>query len=77
MVLHAVGDAMGYHGGRWEFCASTSRILLELNELTSGAGILALDCSNWKVSDDTVEHLATADGLIQACASNSSRLILD
>eukprot|EP00928_Gymnodinium_smaydae_P026127 TRINITY_DN20604_c0_g5_i1.p1 TRINITY_DN20604_c0_g5~~TRINITY_DN20604_c0_g5_i1.p1 ORF type:complete len:453 (-),score=55.68 TRINITY_DN20604_c0_g5_i1:228-1469(-) len=57
---------MGYKKGDWEFCASTSKILKDLDEMTGGRGILALDCSNWMVSDDTVEHLATAEGLVQA-----------
>eukprot|EP00927_Polykrikos_kofoidii_P059571 TRINITY_DN5471_c0_g1_i1.p1 TRINITY_DN5471_c0_g1~~TRINITY_DN5471_c0_g1_i1.p1 ORF type:complete len:427 (+),score=67.14 TRINITY_DN5471_c0_g1_i1:192-1472(+) len=71
MVLGAVGDAMGYNKGAWEFCASTSKILLDLQSMTSGKGILALDCSSWMVSDDTVEHLATAEGLVRGIASDS------
>jgi len=71
MVLAAVGDAMGYKKGDWEFCASTSKILRDVDVLTSGKGILALDCSHWMVSDDTVEHLATAEGLIKSFTPES------
>jgi len=72
MVLGAVGDAMGYRSGNWEFCASTSKIIRDLDELTSGRGIRALDCSNWMVSDDTVEHLATAEGLVRGLSTSVS-----
>eukprot|EP00929_Paragymnodinium_shiwhaense_P105313 TRINITY_DN70261_c0_g1_i1.p1 TRINITY_DN70261_c0_g1~~TRINITY_DN70261_c0_g1_i1.p1 ORF type:complete len:429 (+),score=70.96 TRINITY_DN70261_c0_g1_i1:183-1289(+) len=60
---------MGYCHGNWEFCASTSKILKDVAELTRGQGVGALDCSYWKVSDDTVEHLATAEGLASGIAS--------
>ena len=69
MILAGVGDAMGYRSGSWEFCASTSKILKDLNELTNGKGVLALDCSKWMVSDDTVELLATAEGMTIALGS--------
>merc|ERR1740138_853489 len=49
MVLAAVGDAMGYRKGDWEFCASTSKILQDLHKLTDGKGVIALDCSHWMV----------------------------
>lgn len=65
MVLAAAGDAIGYNKGAWEFCLSTTKIHRDLDQLTRGRGILALDCSHWMVSDDTVEHLATAEGLLR------------
>lgn len=77
MVLAAVGDAMGYKKGDWEFCHSTSKILRDLQELTGGRGILSLDCTNWMVSDDTVEHLATAEGLARAASSGKRALTID
>lgn len=45
--------------------------------MTGGRGILALDCSNWMVSDDTVEHLATAEGMIKALSSGRGEVSLD
>eukprot|EP00747_Dinoflagellata_sp_TGD_P074920 gnl/TRDRNA2_/TRDRNA2_158512_c6_seq1.p1 gnl/TRDRNA2_/TRDRNA2_158512_c6~~gnl/TRDRNA2_/TRDRNA2_158512_c6_seq1.p1 ORF type:complete len:445 (-),score=69.45 gnl/TRDRNA2_/TRDRNA2_158512_c6_seq1:286-1479(-) len=62
---------MGYKKGDWEMCLSTSKILNDLDELTRGKGILELNCDHWMVSDDTVEHLATAEGLVRAVASKS------
>jgi len=77
MVLGGVGDAMGYKKGDWEFCASTSKILQDLNALTNGRGVLALSCTGWMVSDDTVEHLATAEGLVMAFAGEPKKFTLD
>ena len=77
MVLAGVGDAMGYRSGAWEFCASTSKILKDLNELTNDKGVLALDCSKWMVSDDTVELLATGEGMVIALNKNENNLSLD
>lgn len=57
---------MGYKNGDWEFCHSSSKIHLDLRNMTGGRGILALDMTNWRVSDDTVMHLATAEGLVIA-----------
>lgn len=65
ILLAATGDAIGYNKGAWEFCLSTSKIHNDLYRLTGGQGILMLDCSHWMVSDDTVEHLATAEGLLR------------
>jgi ADP-ribosylglycohydrolase len=75
MLLSGVGDAMGYHGARWEFCRSGEIIHKEVMELTNGQGVKFLHLFNpdfiqnngrksdeWVVSDDTVMHLATADG---------------
>ncbi|CAD7952718.1 unnamed protein product, partial [Amoebophrya sp. A25] len=44
ILLHVVGDALGYKGGEWEFCASTSKIR---NDCEALGGMLALDIKNW------------------------------
>ncbi|XP_069630081.1 ADP-ribosylhydrolase ARH1-like isoform X1 [Haliaeetus albicilla] len=62
MVLSGVGDALGYRGGRWEYCTSGSQIHAELAEL-GGLEAITLEPPEWPVSDDTVLHLATAEGL--------------
>ncbi|KAM6228145.1 LOW QUALITY PROTEIN: ADP-ribosylhydrolase ARH1-like [Porphyrio hochstetteri] len=62
MVLSGVGDALGYRGGLWEYCTSGAQIHAELVEL-GGLGAITLEPPQWPVSDDTVLHLATAEGL--------------
>ncbi|KAJ7401192.1 Coiled-coil domain-containing protein 61 [Pitangus sulphuratus] len=62
MVLSGVGDALGYRGGRWEYCTSGPQIHEELAEL-GGLAAITLEPPEWPVSDDTVLHLATAEGL--------------
>ncbi|XP_061300426.1 ADP-ribosylhydrolase ARH1-like [Pezoporus flaviventris] len=62
MVLSGVGDALGYRGGRWEYCTSGAQIHAELEEL-GGLEAIVLEPPEWPVSDDTVLHLATAEGL--------------
>ncbi|CAD7945945.1 unnamed protein product [Amoebophrya sp. A120] len=71
LLLHAVGDAMGYRGGQWEFCASTTKIRNDCEEL---GGVLEMDLTNWMVSDDTVEHLAMAEGLSLGLSKLSTQM---
>lgn len=64
MVLAAVGDAMGYKNGSWEFNTSSILIHKEMMSLTQNKGPLALKIGmDWKYSDDTVMHIATAKAL--------------
>ncbi|XP_063031949.1 ADP-ribosylhydrolase ARH1-like [Melospiza melodia melodia] len=62
MVLSGVGDALGYRGALWEYCTSGPQIHGELAEL-GGLAAISLEPPEWPVSDDTVLHLATAEGL--------------
>lgn len=62
MILAAVGDAMGYYQGNWEFTYNGQEIHREMMSLTNKQGIkgLKIDESNFPYSDDTVMHIATA-----------------
>jgi len=63
MVLAGVGDAMGFKNMEWEFCKNGQVIHNELKQL---GGIEKLDLKDWRVSDDTVMHIATAEALLMS-----------
>ncbi|KAK7919644.1 hypothetical protein WMY93_010928 [Mugilogobius chulae] len=62
MLLSGVGDALGYKAGSWEFNFSGPEILKELKQL-GGLKKIKANLPNWPLSDDTILHLATAEGL--------------
>jgi len=59
---------MGYKNGQWEFCYSGDQIHAEFKQLYD-AKIENIDLQDWRVSDDQVMHLATAEALVQQYSS--------
>jgi ADP-ribosylarginine hydrolase len=78
VVLHAVGDMIGFKNGEWEFNFNkkTSDITLNTNneilyDFISLGGINDIDFSKWWVSDDTIMHLVVIDSLLEYQTDNN------
>eukprot|EP01132_Coremiostelium_polycephalum_P004643 gene4643-5801_t len=59
MILGAVGDSLGYKNARWEFERCGKQILKEYKAL-GGVKSIVINPRNWRISDDTIMHIATA-----------------
>jgi ADP-ribosylglycohydrolase len=69
MVLHALGDTIGFKNGDWEFnynnVRTDPRLTLEIIfEFIALGGVNDIDLSDWYVSDDTILHMAIAKSLV-------------
>lgn len=70
MLLHALGDVLGYKNGEWEFNFGKKNATPELweefvNEFIQLGGINGIDISNWNISDDTILHEAVAKSMLK------------
>lgn len=70
-LLHALGDTIGFKNGEWEFnffrtkgltCDDTLELLYDFIAL---GGINHLSIKGWKVSDDTILHVAIGKSLLK------------
>lgn len=69
-LLHAVGDTIGFKNSDWEFnygkTDTTIETVLEfIFEFIEAGGINGISLDGWKVSDDTLYHIAIGNSLIQ------------
>ena len=70
LIVHALGDTIGYKNGDWEFNYNKPVITLIDNydmlcEFIELGGVNHLDMKGWKVSDDTILHLANVKGFLK------------
>lgn len=72
LILHALGDTIGFKNGDWEFNYNlvTNFVSLDyINELIYEfiglGGVNSIDLSEWRVSDDTIFHMAVAESMLK------------
>lgn len=72
MLLHALGDTIGFKNTEWEFSeGGYERTLKKVYEFISLGGITGINLKGWLVSDDTIMHMQTARAMIKY-SDNSS-----
>lgn len=67
MLLHAVGDTIGFKNGDWEFFSSNvpyNDTYEKLFEFINLGGINGINLDGWIISDDTILHMAIAKSLL-------------
>ena len=64
MVLGAVGDSLGYRGGRWEFDEVGRHIHMELADLGGLSQLTISPEEGFPLSDDSILHIHTAEALL-------------
>lgn len=72
-VLHALGDTIGYKNGDWEFYEQQKNDMVpsleKLCEFIDLGGINDINLNKWRVSDDTILHMAIGNSLLENCNS--------
>lgn len=72
ILLHAVGDTIGFKNGDWEFFTATANYndtLEKLYEFINLGGINGINLDGWMISDDTILHMAIAKSLLSTYKS--------
>jgi ADP-ribosylarginine hydrolase len=66
MILHAVGDTVGYKNSEWEFKkGGYEKTLEKFYEFLDLGGVNHISLKDWRVSDDTILHIQTAVSILQ------------
>lgn len=82
VVLHALGDTIGFKNGDWEFnyfkevitLDTTNELLYEFIDL---GGINEINLEGWHVSDDTIIHMAIIKALLKSSKKFNERMIVN
>lgn len=69
MLLHALGDTIGFKNGEWEFNYITNDVTYKTTleivfQFISLGGYSGIDLNGWNVSDDTLFHYGTGLALL-------------
>lgn len=81
MMLHALGDTLGFKNGEWEmYYKENLEVLDYVNELIYEfidlGGINGINLKGWKVSDDTFLHIAIAKSMLRYKGGITDKLII-
>lgn len=59
MIMHCLGDTLGFKNGLWEFYSgdSYSALINKLSEFINLGGINNISLKDWYASDDTIMHI--------------------
>lgn len=71
MLLHALGDTIGFKNGEWEFNGFNEKVDFDytneiIYEFIDLGGVNGINLKDWNVSDDTFLHIAVAKALLKA-----------
>lgn len=69
IILHALGDTIGYNNSKWEFMKNTisyeGKVMNKLFEYINYGGVKYVPQKNWNISDDTIMHIGTIKNLLK------------
>ena len=68
MVLHGLGDTIGFNNSKWEFMNTNSlqdNTTEKFYEFIDYGGINCVPQKGWLISDDTIMHVAVAKALLK------------
>ena len=80
MLLHALGDTIGFKNGEWEFNFFTNELSYKTTleivfQFISLGGVSSIDLKDWNVSDDTLIHITTAKTLLQSKSDKNDYIL--
>jgi len=82
MMLHALGDTIGFKNGDWEFNyhdRDKLEVLDYVNEMIyefiALGGINGIDLTDWRISDDTFLHIAMGQSMLRYNGNVNDKLI--
>lgn len=67
LMLHSMGDTIGFNNSKWEFKRSSSiesKIFEKMYEYIDYGGINFIPTKKWIASDDTIMHIETANAIL-------------
>ena len=65
IVLHGLGDTIGFNNTNWEFMkGGVEKVLEKVYQFIELGGVNYVPGKNWRISDDTILHIKTCNALL-------------